>query len=196
MNMLKIVVYSRNTFYLDEIIRIIRESNIAWNIFTDNMELDIGKIKYAQNEDDYYFVLSKQITKDSRYDIALKISYIMCYTEAVRYNVRLVSAYYGDDIKFNTDVNNRFIKTRYYIQYKNETSTIISTYYCHDSLEDIKKALRDTLVDNKVFYRERELRAIKDMEEMKKYCSDYGAVLNRISDVFKVRIDMEIKMPF
>ena len=50
MNMLKIVVYSRKTFYLDEIIRIIRESNMAWNIFTDNMEQDIGKIKYAQKK--------------------------------------------------------------------------------------------------------------------------------------------------
>lgn len=196
MNMLKIVVYSRNTFYLDEIIRIIRESNIAWNIFTDNMELDIGKIKYAQKDNDYYFVLSKQIAKDSRYDIALKISYIMCYTKAVRYNARIVSTYYGGYIKFNTDINNRFIKTRYYIQYENEASTIISTYYCRDSLDDIKKALRDTLVDNKIFYRERELRAIKDIKEMKKYCADHGAVLNRISDVFKVRIDMEIKMPF
>ena len=98
------------------------------------------------------------------------------------------------DIDSKPYILNKELKIK--IQYKNETSTIISTYYCHDSLEDIKKALRDTLVDNKVFYRERELRAIKDMEEMKKYCSDYGAVLNRISDVFKVRMYMEIKMPF
>lgn len=196
MNMLNIVVYSKNTFYLDEIIRMLRESGMMWKIFTDNKELDIGKIKYARSDDDYYFVISKQIKKDAHYDIALKISYIMCYAKAVRYNARLVSAYYGDVIKFNTDISNRFIKTRYYIQYKNDTPTVVSTYYCHDSLSDIKKALRDILVDNKVFYRERDLRAIKDIEEMKKYCADHGAVLNRISDVFKVRIDMEIKMPF
>lgn len=196
MNMLNIVVYSKNTFYLDEIIRIIRESNMAWNIFTDNMEQDIGKIKYAQKDDDYYFVLSKQIAKDSRYDIALKISYIMCYTRAVRYNARIVSNYYGEDIKFNTDINNRFIKTRYYIQYENEASTIISTYYCRDSIDDIKKSLREILVDNKILYRERELRAIKNIKEMKKYCAEYGAVLKRINDVFKVKMNMEIEMPF
>lgn len=196
MNMLNIVIYSKNTFYLDEIIRIIRESNISWNIFTDNMELDIGKIKYAQKDDDYYFTLSKQIAKDSRYDIALKISYIMCYIRAVRYNAKIVSNYYGDDIKFNTDINNRFIKTRYYIRHENKTSTVISTYYCRDSLDDIKKSLREILVDNKILYRERELTAIKNIEEMKKYCADHGAVLKRIDDVFKVKMNMEIEMPF
>lgn len=196
MNMLNIIVYSKNTFYLDEIIQMLRESGMMWNIFTDNMELDIGKIKYAQKGDDYYFALSKQIAKDSRYDIALKISYIMCYTRAVRYNARIVSNYYGDDIKFNTDINNRFIKTRYYIQYENEASTIISTYYCCNSLDDIKKSLREILVDNKILYRERELRAIKNIKEMKKYCAEHGAVLKRINDVFKVKMNMEIEMPF
>ena len=92
---------------------------MAWNIFTDNMEQDIGKIKYAQKDDDYYFTLSKQIAKDSRYDIALKISYIMCYTRAVRYNARIVSNYYGEAIKFNTDIDNPFIKTRFYFESKN-----------------------------------------------------------------------------
>ena len=196
MNMLNVIVYGKNTFYLDEIIQMLRESGMMWNIFTDNMELDIGKIKYAQKGDDYYFALSKQIAKDSRYDVALKISYIMCYTRAVRYNARIVANYYGNYIKFNTDIDNRFIKTRYYIQYENEASTIISTYYCRDSLDDIKKSLREILVDNKILYRERELRAIKNIEEMKKYCAEHGAVLKRINDMFKVKMDMEIEMPF
>ena len=68
------------------------------------------------------------------------------------------------------------------IKYENESGSCVSTHYCNDDLDDIKTRLREIMADNNIIYRERELRSIKSIEEIKKYCADHGAVLVKISD--------------
>ena len=174
MHNLNVAFYSRYRFYLDELLYIMKKSETTWQIYS--------KSGYETADSFFYFVAVKENSFESKNKILSLLKEAQGYIRDTRYNVAFVASYYGRGFKFNTDKANRFIKTRYYIKYENESGSCVSTHYCNDDLDDIKTRLREIMVDNKIIYRERELRSIKSIEEIKKYCADHGAVLVKISD--------------
>lgn len=174
MHNLNVVFYSRHRFYLDELLHIMKKDETTWKIYNREEYVAAGPF--------FYFIAVKENTLESKNKILSLIHEVKGYIKKTRYNVSFVASYYGTDFKFNTDKEGRFIKTRYYIRYENESGSCISTYYCKDDLDDIKARLREIMIDNKIFYRERDLRSIKSMEEINQYCADHGAVLIKLSD--------------
>ena len=174
MHNLNVVFYSRYRFYLDELLYIMKKSETTWQIYS--------KSGYETADSFFYFVAVKENSFESKNKILSLLKEAQGYIRDTRYNVAFVASYYGRGFKFNTDKANRFIKTRYYIKYENESGSCVSTHYCNDDLDDIKTRLREIMADNNIIYRERELRSIKSIEEIKKYCADHGAVLVKISD--------------